>query len=104
MPAWSGLTYQSRSRVKGFGFDGDPLEGSSPPPQAARPSASDARHDQRRQPNAARHVRVTPRLSQVTTLRSISETSAKRTIAITESSVIAANIRAVSRLLEAIRI
>src|SRR5262249_46087077 len=50
------------------------------------------------------HVRVTPRLSQVTTLRSIRETTAKSRMAITESSVIAANIRAVRRLLDAIRI
>src|SRR4029077_11880374 len=63
-----------------------------------------AQGEERRKPNPPAHVRVTSRLSQVTTLRSISATSAKRTIAITDSSVIAANMRAVSRLLDAIRI
>ena len=37
-----------------------------------------------RETERAGHVRVTPRLSQVTTLRSISATTAKRTIAITD--------------------
>ena len=60
--------------------------------------------DQDRETHRDGQVRVTPRESQVTTFRSISETTANRTIAITESRVIAANIRAVSRLLEAIRI
>ena len=107
MPAWSGLTYQSRSSVKGRGLEAEPVVASPPLPQAERPSASvveaSARAAQRRlAESGSHHVRVTLRASHLTTRCSIRVTRAKRTIAIAPSRVIAANILAVSNWLEEI--
>ena len=73
--------------------EAEPVDGSPPPPQAERPSARAVGRAQERPPDA-REARIAltfasrPRLSQVMTLRSISVTSAKRTIAIAESTTI----------------
>ena len=107
MPAWSGLTYQSRSSVKGWGLEAEPVVAS--PPLSAGGEAERQRGGGERQSgpetlaeSGSHHLRVTLRASHLTTRCSIRVTRAKRTIAIAPSRVIAANILAVSNWLEEI--
>src|SRR3954451_14252944 len=65
-------------------------------PACGEPKPQGAQRDQQGEPSHPDHDRVTPRLSQVTILRSTRETRAKRASAIAERTTTAAKERAVS--------